>query len=180
MKKFKAYEIQFVGLKVGRHHYDYQIDNAFFELFEYHEFNSVDVKAELSLEKKSTMLELDFKVTGVVNVNCDVTNEPYDQPIDGALSMVIKFGEEYNDENEELLIIPHGEYKIQVQQYIYEAIVLSVPYKRIHPGVEDGSLDSEILDKLEELAPKEKEEKDSDEEIDPRWNELKKLLNDNK
>ena len=58
--------------------------------------------------------------------------------------------------------------------------LLSVPYKRIHPGVEDGTLNSEVLDKLEELAPKQKEEKDSDEEIDPRWNELKKLLNDNK
>ncbi|MDR6299756.1 YceD family protein [Mesonia maritima] len=180
MKKFKAYEIQFVGLKVGRHQYDYQIDNTFFELFEYNEFNNVNVKAELTLEKKPTMLELDFKVEGFVNVNCDVTNEPYDQPINGELSIVIKFGDEYNDENEELLIIPHGEYKIQVEQYIYEAIILSVPYKRIHPGVEDGTLNSEVLDKLEELAPKQKEEKDSDEEIDPRWNELKKLLNDNK
>ena len=179
MKKFKAYEIQFVGLKVGRHQYNYQIDNEFFELFGYHEFNAVDVAVDLQLEKKPNMLELDFFIEGNVNVNCDVSTEPYNQPISGKLHMVIKFGEEYNDENEELLILPHGEYKIQVEQYIYEAIILAVPYKKVHPGVEDGTLDSKILDKLEELAPKQKEEIDNNEEIDPRWNELKKLLKDN-
>ena len=55
---------------------------------------------------------------------------------------------------------------------------LAVPIKRIHPGVEDGTLDSEILKKLEELSPKLKEEKEKEEEIDPRWNTLKKLLTD--
>ena len=49
--------------------------------------------------------------------------------------------------------------KLTLQQYIYELIVLSVPTKRIHPGVEDGTLDSEILNKLEELSPKSLEEK---------------------
>ena len=68
--------------------------------------------------------------------------------------MVVKFGDEYNDENIDILIIPHGEYEINIQQYIYELIVLAVPTKRIHPGVEDGTLDSEILEKLEELSPK--------------------------
>ena len=62
-------------------------------------------------------------------------------------------------------------------QYIYELIVLAVPSKRIHPGVEDGSLQSDVLDKLEELSPKEKEIKE-EEDIDPRWNKLKNLLND--
>ena len=50
-----------------------------------------------------------------------------------------------------------------------------MPIKRLHPGVEDGTLDSEILKKLEELSPKVKENK---EDIDPRWNTLKKLLTD--
>lgn len=179
MKNFKDFEIQFVGLKIGGHQYNYHIDNAFFELFEYQEFNSVDVAVELQLEKKPNMLELDFFIEGNVNVNCDVSTEAYDQPVNGNLHLVIKFGEEYDAINEELLIIPHGEYKIHVEQYIYEAIVLAVPYKKVHPGVIDGTLDSKVLDKLEELAPQQREEKENSEEIDPRWNELKKLLKDN-
>ena len=177
MRKLKEFTIPFVGLKQGKHQFEYHIDNKFFEHFEYDEFNAVDVKIDLLLDKKSTMMEFTFKASGTVNVYCDLTNEPYDQPIDSELFLVVKFGQEFNDDDEDLLILPHGEFEVNIQQYIYELIVLSVPLKRVHPGVEDGSLESEVLEKLEELSPKEKEEK-AVEDIDPRWNELRNLLND--
>lgn len=177
MMKLKAYTIPFVGLKLGKHQFEYEIDNKFFEHFEYDDFNSADLKVDLLLEKKTTLMEFNFKASGTVNVHCDLTNEPYDQPIDNELLLVVNFGEEFNDDNEDLLILPHGEYQVNIQQYIYELIVLSVPSKKVHPGVADGSLRSEVLDKLEELSPKEKEIKE-EEEIDPRWNKLKDLLND--
>jgi uncharacterized metal-binding protein YceD (DUF177 family) len=180
MKKLKEFTIQFVGLKTGTHHYSYQIGDKFFEFFEYEDFNHVDVNVDLVLEKKPNMLDLRFQIEGVVNVNCDVTNEPFDQPVKNSLELVVKFGDEFNNENEELLILPHGEYQLELQQYIYEAIVLAIPYKRVHPGVEDGTLESEMLEKLEELQPKQKGIKKEEEEIDPRWNKLKNLLNDNK
>ncbi len=178
MRNLAAYTIPFVGLKLGKHQFEYDIDNEFFEHFEYDDLNSSNVKIDLLLEKKTTMMELTFKASGSVNVNCDLTNEPYDQPIDGSLFLVIKFGEEFNDENEDLLILPHGEYEVNVQQYIYELIVLSIPLKRVHPGVEDGTLDSEVLDKLEELSINNNENKNDEDEIDPRWDKLKNLLND--
>ena len=177
MRKLKDYTIPFVGLKLGKHQFEYEIDNEFFEHFEYDEFNGANVKVDLTLEKKTTMLELTFKASGTVNVYCDLTNEPYDQPISSTLLLVVKFGESFNDDNEDLLILPHGEYEIDVAQYFYVLIVLAVPSKRIHPGVEDGSLQSDVLEKLAELSPKEKEIKE-EEDIDPRWNKLKNLLND--
>ncbi|WP_340154607.1 DUF177 domain-containing protein [uncultured Winogradskyella sp.] len=178
MKALKSYTIPFVGLKIGEHHFDYQIDNTFFQHFDYDEFNSVDVKIDLKFEKKSTLLELYFSAKGVVNVNCDITNEPYDQAIDDAFKLVVKFGNEYNNDNEDILIVPHGDYEINVAQYIYELIILAVPIKRIHPGIEDGTLESDILSKLEELSPQEDIKNKSSEDIDPRWNNLKKLLTD--
>jgi len=179
MKPLKEFIIPFIGLKIGKHHFDYQIDKSFFEHFEYDDFNDVSVKTDLVFEKKTTLLELHFKILGTVNVNCDISNEPYDQKIKGIFDLVVKFGEEYNDEHDDILIIPHGEYEINIAQYIYELIILSVPVKRIHPGIKDGTLQSDILKKLEELSPKgfENKEKKS-EEIDPRWNTLKKLLTD--
>lgn len=178
MKPLKAFTIPFVGLKVGKHHFDYDIDNKFFEYFEYEDFNRSDLKVNVILEKKTTLLELHFEVSGTVNVNCDVTNEPYDQPLENEFDLVVKFGDEYNDENIDILIIPHGEYEVNIQQYVYELIVLAMPSKRMHPGVEDGTLDSDILEKLEELSPKIKDIKEDEEETDPRWNTLKKLLTD--
>ena len=175
MKELKEFIIPFVGLKIGKHHFEYKVEQTFFEYFEYEDFNDVKINVSLELEKKTTLLELHFKFSGWVNVNCDLTNEPYNQTIENEFDLVVNFGDEFNDENIDILIIPHGTYEISIQQYIYELIILAVPIKRLHPGVEDGTLDSEILKKLEELSPKVKENK---EDIDPRWNTLKKLLTD--
>jgi len=92
------------------------------------------------------------------------------------LDLVVKFSDEFNDEDDEILIIPHGEHQVDIAQYVYEMLVLAVPQKRVHPGVLDGSLESEALKKLQELQPK--ENKEDSEDTDPRWDALKKLITD--
>ncbi len=176
MMKQKEFDIPFSGLKQGKHNFEYKIDNAFFESFGYDEFNAANIALNVILRKMSTMLEFEMEAIGTVNVNCDLTNEPYDQPISAQLELVVKFGDEYNDEDDDILIVPHGAHQVNIAQYIYEMLVLAVPLKRIHPGVLDGSLQSEALKKLEELQPKEIIE--NKKENDPRWDELKKLLTD--
>lgn len=179
MDKAKEFLIPFIGLKLGKHHFEYQIVNKFFENFEYLEFNNSNIKVNVVLEKKSTLLELAFKHKGTVNVPCDMTNEDFDLPIKGKMNLIVRFGDEYNNDNEELLIIPHGEFQINIAQYIYEMIVLSVPLRRIHPGIKDGSLNTQALTKLKELTVKElKKENTKEENIDPRWDKLKQLLTD--
>jgi uncharacterized metal-binding protein YceD (DUF177 family) len=179
MKKTKEYLIPFVGLKLGKHHFEYQIDNAFFDIFDYDEFQNSDIKVNVVLEKKSNMLEISFKHEGIVNVPCDVTGEDFDLPIKSKMKLIVRFGEEFNNDNEELLILPFGEFEVDIAQYIYEMIVLSVPLRRVHPGVKDGTLESEALIKLNELAVKEtKKENKQEENIDPRWDKLKQLLTD--
>ena len=178
MKELKDYDISFSGLKIGNHHFDYHIDTTFFQNFDYEDLNAVDVSVALNLEKKETLLELFFKASGTVNVNCDLSNEPFDQGINDSFKLVVKFGEEYNDIDEEILILPHGEHQINIAQYIYELIVLSIPIKRLHPGVEDGTLDSDIIKKLRELSPESDNKEESQKGNDPRWDNLKKLLTD--
>lgn len=179
MKQLKEFTIQFVGLKNGEHRFEYEIDKAFFEIFEYDELNDVNVTADVILNKKSTLLEFSFNIEGTVNVNCDLTNEPFNENLNGSFDLVVKFGDEFNNENEDILIIPHGEYELNIAQYIYELIVLSLPAKRIHPGVKNGTLQSDILEKLKELSPRNNEIQTSqDDETDPRWDKLKNLLTD--
>ncbi|HBK83144.1 MAG TPA: hypothetical protein DDZ41_06030 [Flavobacterium sp.] len=177
MNKLKQYLIQFVGLKLGKHQFDYQIDNSFFEHFEFKEFNSSNIDVVVQLEKKTTLLELIIKHKGIVNVPCDLTGEDFDLSIKSKIKLIVKFGDSFNNENEELLILPHGEYEFSVAQYIYESIILSVPAKRIHPGVKNGTLQSKTLEILENLAPKKNENKEIN-NSDPRWDNLKKLLTD--
>ena len=179
MKNTKEYLIPFIGLKLGKHHFEYQINNAFFEIFDYNEYQNSNIKVNVVLEKKSTLLELSFKHKGAVNVPCDLTSEDFDLSIKGKMKLIVRFGEEFNNDNEELLILPHGEFEIDVAQYIYEMIVLSVPLRRVHPGVKDGSLKTEALSKLNELKVQEvKKENKEEENIDPRWDKLKQLLTD--
>jgi len=180
MKVNNEFLIPFIGLKLGKHQFEYQINKKFFEDFGYDEFESCDIKVNLVLEKKSTMLELQFKHKGTIYVPCDLTNEMFDLPIKGKIKLIVQFGEAFNNDNEELLILPHGEHQVDISQYIYEMIALSIPLKRIHPGVKDGTLKTDILDKLDELKVNAKEQKADakEEETDPRWDQLKKLLTD--
>jgi uncharacterized metal-binding protein YceD (DUF177 family) len=174
MKDLKQFDIPFVGLKEGKHLFEYIIDNTFFEIYNYTEFEKSSVKVSLEFVKKSTLFELNFMAFGTVNVPCDVTNEYYDQEIKAILPLVVKFGQEYNDENEEILILPHDVYQFSVAQFIYEMIVLGIPNKRVHPKVLDGTMETEVVEQLET-----KEEK-TVETTDPRWDKLKNLITEKK
>ena len=182
MKVTNEFLIPFIGLKLGKHQFEYQINKEFFEDYQYDEFESCDIKVNIILEKKSTMLELHFKHKGTIHVPCDLTSEMFDFPIKGKIKLIVQFGETFNDDNEELLILPFGEHQIDVTQYIYEMIALSIPLKKIHPGIKDGTLKTEALDKLNELKVNVKEQKtdvkEEEEKTDPRWDQLKKLLTD--
>tara|TARA_B100001146_G_C15960768_1_gene339661 strand:- start:51 stop:575 length:525 start_codon:yes stop_codon:yes gene_type:complete len=171
MKPKNDFNIEFSGLKLGHHNFDFDISETFFNDYNYCDFSHADINIDVALIKKTTIMEFNIVVRGNVRIKCDLTNEPYDQPIDNNIDLVVKFGNEFNNEDDEILIIPHGEHKINLAQYIYELIILSVPAKRIHPGVIDGSLKSEILNILEDLKPKENKKT-----VDPRWEKLKEII----
>ncbi len=179
--ELKEFNIAFAGLKQGQHEFSFELNNEFFESFGYDEFNAANVTVDLVLDKRSTLMDLHLEGGGTVNVNCDVTNEPFDLPIDASMKLVIKFGDHFNDDDEDILILPHGEYQFNVAQYLYEMIVLSIPLKRTHPGLEDGTLESDVLDKLEELklSSSKTDTTEDNSDIDPRWDALKKLKTDN-
>ena len=175
MSNLKNFNIPFVGLKQGKHLFEYEIDNTFFEAFDFNEFNSSKLQVKLVFDKKPTFFELHFNVEGFVNVDCDISLEPYEQAVKGTMPLVIKFGIEFNDDNEEMLIIPHEYFEINVSQFIYELIILSVPIKKVHPDVLNGTMNSEALNKLKELEVKENNSSKNKDSIAPRWDKLKSL-----
>jgi uncharacterized metal-binding protein YceD (DUF177 family) len=177
MGKLNKYTIQFIGLKLGKHRFTYPIDNKFFDDFQYDDFNFINCNVDLLLIKKPTLMELHFAVKGSANLICDLTNETFDQEITHKMDVIVKFGEFFNDENEDILILPHTSFQLDISQFLYEAIVLSLPIKRVHPGVADGTLKSDVLKKLKEY---ELNETKRIKEIDPRWDKLNELLTSKK
>ncbi len=172
MKSISKHKIEFAGLKIGKHQFNFELNKEFFENFSFFDFNNINLCVVVDLTKKSTLLELNFHAKGSVNVNCDMTNEPFDMPFNKEDFLVVKFGQEYNDEDNEILVLPYGEHKVILDQYLYELVMLSLPKKRVHPGVEDGTLESEIIKILDELKPT-----GLALESDPRWEKLKKIKN---
>ena len=172
MDILKKFNIPFVGLKEGKHNFKYTIDKKFFEHFEFTEFINPSLKCDLVLNKKLTFLEINFKVDGKVTIPCDVSTELFEHKIKSENNLIVKFGSS-DYESDDILVISEGSYQINVAQHIYETIVLSLPLKKIHPGIKNGTLKSDILEKLKALEPK---KNNSDGSIDPRWNKLKELL----
>jgi uncharacterized metal-binding protein YceD (DUF177 family) len=168
MKLSQDFVIPFVGLKLGKHIFDFKINQTFLHSYDYNEFERLDAEVKLTFDKKSTFLELDFKHKGIVEVNCDRSGELFDLPIKGKLKLIVKFGEFFNNEHDEILVLPHGTAEVDVSQYIYEMIFLSIPAKRLHPDIKKDKPLYESDSNIET------------QETDPRWDNLKKLIINNK
>lgn len=171
MSGMKEYNIAFSGLKRGKHEFSYRIEKAFFDLFDYENMQQPDFTVKLDFVKFQNFMELHFDIEGTHTLTCDLSNEPYSDKLHTEMDLVVKFGEVYDDDNDEILVIPYDAYELNVAQYIYEAIILAIPLKKVHPGVLDGSLHSDTLDKLKEYQIRKHEG------VDPRWNKLNEILN---
>ena len=173
MDKFRNYDIVFSGLKNGKHEFRFEIDKKFFQLFDTEqEFTDPKIVADVFMMKHSTFLEFEIKISGTVNLVCDITTENFDHDIENEIKVLVKFGAEYDDSEEDVITIPSTDHAFNVAQLIYEVVMLSIPMKKISPNVSD-----EDLEILEKFSPKEEVEEEQD--IDPRWEALKKLKDKN-
>lgn len=171
MDKLRNYDIEFSGLKVGKHRFSFEIGEAFFQMFEIEqEFGKPRISVEVLLDKHTTFLELFIKISGKVELICDITVEPFDYPLENQTKVLVKYGDIYDDSSEEVIIISHQDYAFNIAQLIYESVVLAIPMKKISPNVTD-----EDLDFIEKFSSKVEEIEENVEEIDPRWEALKKI-----
>jgi uncharacterized protein len=163
------------GLRDGRHLYDFEIGNKFFEEFEESEIKEANLSAGIELDKRSSHFDLIIKIKGVVRICCDRCLEMFLQPINCENRLLVKFGKKWDDTNPDIITIPADENELDLKQYLYEFIHLALPIQRVHPGDKPGKnfCNPDMLKKLNQhILNKEKEN-------DPRWDELKKLINNN-
>ncbi|MCB2207311.1 MAG: DUF177 domain-containing protein [Bacteroidetes bacterium] len=159
-----AYAIPFKGLGVGQHHFTFEIDATFFEKFDFQDIKSGSAKVLLDLTRESALMDMHFNIKGTFEVTCDRCLGNYMQPIEGEFRLIVKFGDDYEEESDEVVIIPKTESRIDLSQYIYEYVNLLLPIQRKHPNIED--CDPEMIEKIN---------KHSKPEVDPRWEKLKNI-----
>lgn len=177
MDRFRNYDIAFSGLKTGKHDFKFEINQEFFDLFETEqEFFNPEINIDVLLDKHTTFLEFYINVSGTVQLICDISNDEFSENISNDLKVLVKFGEEYDDSNEDIITIPHKDSEFNIANLIYEAVVLSIPMKKLAPSVRDNDEYQKLLD---QYSPQITEEDEEEQSIDPRWAALKKLKDNN-
>ncbi|AZB00390.1 DUF177 domain-containing protein [Chryseobacterium joostei] len=178
MDKLRNYDVSFSGLKNGKHEFKFEIDKTFFQLFDTEqEFTNPRIIVNVLLDKHTTFLEFEIKINGLVELVCDITNEDFDYPIENEIKVLVNFGEEYDDSNEDVITIPTGDHAFNVAHLIYENVMLSIPMKKISPNINEEDL--KILDQFSPKEIEEAEEEEKEHESDPRWDALRKLRDNN-
>lgn len=181
MEKLKDYGVSFAGLSLGEHVFDFHLTQKFFDLFDFEQdFQHPDLTLQLVLDKKNNFLDLKFRLKGEVALSCDLTNELYEESIFGESEIIVKFGEHFDDIDDEIWVIPHGHHTLSLSQMMYEMTLLALPQKRVHPSVLNGESHSEMLVLLDKygLSVSDEDldiEETDNQEMDPRWEALKKL-----
>ena len=166
--------------------YQYQLDNLFFAELDAPEVQKGKVNGTLKVRQTSAIYQLDFHTEGHVIVNCDRCLDEMEQPVETDDRMKVKLGAEFS-EIDDIVVVPEEDGYINVAWFIYEFIALSIPMKHVHaPGKCNKGMVSKLSkhlrvvkeeedDSFEDMVDAEEETR----EIDPRWNELKKILDNN-
>jgi len=145
------------GLKEGSHLFDFKIDSKFFDLFEKSVIHEAALTATARVIKHSSYIEMKIVIDGTVSLTCDRCLELYSQQISTDDSIIIKFGDHWEEVDDEVIIMPGGENEFVLDQLIYEFAHLGLPLKKVHPDDENGksTCDPEMLKRLNQHMLKE-------------------------
>ena len=187
MGKFNLYNVDLKNLAPGVHEFEYLLENKFFVDIDGDQVQKGKVEVHLSVKRSSMMFEMNFQIQGVVMVPCDRCLDDVEVPIDTQNQLVVKFGKEYAEESDEVVVIPEDEGAINLAWFLYEFIALAIPMKHVHaPGKCNRAMSSKLKKHTARNTEDNEYEEDFDDEaendvpIGPRWDGLKGLLeNDN-
>ena len=155
----REFEIAFVGLKPGIHEYQYEVDKKFFANYSQADFTNCQASIHLKLDKNTSFMMLKFEIGGSVNVICDRCGNTLNMDLWDEFNMVIKQVEnpdEMNasEEDPDIFYISRTESHLQVADWIYEFVSLSIPMQRMCDEQEMGGpqCNKEILAMLKKMG----------------------------
>jgi uncharacterized metal-binding protein YceD (DUF177 family) len=170
-----AYRINIVGLSNKIHHFNFDLGAEFFRKYDSDLVSTGNFRVDVVLDKHETFIEAEFKIQGKVELTCDRSLEPFDFPIETTRKMLFKYGEKDEEITDEIMTISRETVSIELGQFIYEFITLAIPLKKLHPRFQDEVDEEDSEGKIVYSSSDKPTETKNGEEIDPRWNMLKKL-----
>ena len=181
-------------LGIGTHSYEYNLDAEYFKKIDSPEVQRGKVTAKVNVENTGSCYEIKFNLEGFVIVLCDRCLDDMEWPITHKSRLIVKFGKEYSEESDEIIVIPEEEGEINLAWFLYEFIALSIPIKHVHaPGKCNKMMSSKLKKHLVKTSDDEDDDDDTEieddtvddiaetdtEQNDPRWDEFKKIIDNN-
>jgi len=177
----REFEIAFVGLKPGPHEYLYELDDRFFEDRPEQPFTDCKARVKLTLDKHVGFLLLKFEVGGTLGLTCDRCGNPLTKTLWDDFEMVVKMVDEpeaMNDRNEDpdVFFISRTESHLDVADWLYEFVNLSIPTHPVCDPGEDGepTCDPKALEVLRRMDVEAKEQPSAE---NPIWKGLDRFRN---
>lgn len=171
MDRLKEYKIAHRGLGEGVHTFEFVMDDVFFDCFDATKGTKGKVNARVNIVKSSLLMEVRMTIEGTVEAICDRCLEEMELPISGELNLYAKYGEREEGNDDDFIILAQDDDYLDLSEPLYEVYMLNYPLRVVHP---EGECNEEMEHVLEELTMEEENDK-----IDPRWDELRKLINNN-
>lgn len=178
----RAFEVAFVGLKPGLHEFVYELDEKFFIEKEVKEISNPKATIKMSLEKNTGFMLLKFEVGGNVDVNCDRCGNSLTLDLWDEFKMIVKLVDDAKlmneqEEDPDVFYLSRNESHLNVGDWIYEFVLLSIPLQRMCSPEKMGGpqCNIEVLNKLKEM-----EVKASSNPANSIWKGLDQFKNKNK
>ncbi len=188
MNATKEFNLLLFSLKDKVHEFSFTVDEKFFKCFENSPVEDGNFEVKVILNKSESLLQLEFQINGVAKLACDRTLESFDFSIQKVSKILFKFGQEYEEISDDVIILKQGTAELNISTWIYELIAVEIPYKKLHPSQieDDEDLDWEDESNLQlvysDVDEEQENEADQNAEISEEtskevWEELKKKFN---
>ena len=143
------YTLPIQGLQLGDHHYQYEVDQSFFQFFDSSPIEDGLIHLQVHLEKRIDMMIFSFEFDGRVNANCDRCLADIQLPIGGSNRLLVKYDPSDADEVDVIFLNPDAS-EFNVAKYAYEFICLALPLSKVYDcdEDEDPSCDFDMLEHL--------------------------------
>lgn len=142
MGKNETYTIDLKRIVSEAAEFGYRLDDAFFASVGAGEICGGRVDAKVRVEPCAGRHVLSFSLQGVVRLTCDRCLDEMDCPVDVCRELVTKFGPEFSDEGDDLVVVSESEGKLDVAWYLYEFIALALPMQHVH---EEGECNEDMV-----------------------------------
>ena len=193
LAKLATFRIPLRGAKQGTDNYEFLLDDDFFRAMESIDILGGAVKVSLAVRRANEANYFAIHCQGTIQIVCDRCLEPMDYAVEADYDLAVKYGDEYDDINDGVLIVPEGDHDLDVAPIVYDTVALSIPLQHVHAEGECDEATWQALqahtahdldDEPDEYGTYADEDADADQldnetNIDPRWAELMKLK-DNK